>query len=92
MKLIRFACGTSESPEFGVVVNDHAVPFSTLPRGTFPDFTGLDHDDFLDPGAEVESTFERPGALRCRLAEPARTLLPSRWPVRSSVRKFHGGS
>jgi len=66
-------------------------PGSVIGCGTIPDCTGLDHDDFLDPGAEVEITFERLGTLRCRLAEPAVTLLPSRWPVRSSVRKFHAG-
>ena len=27
--------------------------------GTIPDCTGLDHDDFIDPGAEIEITFER---------------------------------
>jgi hypothetical protein len=32
MKLIRFASGTAEGPEFGVVVNDHAVSFATLQR------------------------------------------------------------
>ena len=56
------------------------------------DCTGLDHDDFLDPDDEVEITFERLGTLRCRFAEPAGALLPSRWPVRSSVRTFHEGA
>jgi len=28
--------------------------------------------------------------LRCRFAEPARQLLPSRWPVRPALQKFHG--
>ena len=50
--------------------------------GTIPDCTGLDHDDFVDPGAEIEIRFERLGTLRCRFAEPARKLLPSRWPLR----------
>jgi len=40
--------------------------------------TGCDHDDFIDPGAEIQITFERLGSLRCRFAEPAGKLLPSR--------------
>jgi 2-keto-4-pentenoate hydratase/2-oxohepta-3-ene-1,7-dioic acid hydratase in catechol pathway len=60
-------------------------PGSVIGCGTIPDCTGLDHDDFLDPGAEIAITFERLGTLRCRLAEPAGTLLPSRWPVRASM-------
>jgi hypothetical protein len=58
--------------------------------GTIPDCTGLDHDDFIDPGAEIEIRFERLGSLRCRFAEPARKLLPSRWPLRLALQKFHG--
>jgi hypothetical protein len=57
--------------------------------GTIPDCTGLDHDDFIDPGAEIEIGFERLGTLRCRFAEPARKLLPSRWPLRPALQKFH---
>ena len=57
--------------------------------GTIPDCTGCDHDDFIDPGAEVEITFERLGTLHCRFAEPAGKLLPSRWPVREPLRKYH---
>ncbi len=57
--------------------------------GTTPDCTGLDHDDFLDPGSDVAITFERLGTLRCRLAEPTRKLLPSRWPVRAALEKYH---
>jgi 2-keto-4-pentenoate hydratase/2-oxohepta-3-ene-1,7-dioic acid hydratase in catechol pathway len=58
--------------------------------GTIPDCTGLDHDDFIDPGAEIQITFERLGTLRCRFAEPAGKLLPSRWPVREPLQKYHG--
>jgi 2-keto-4-pentenoate hydratase/2-oxohepta-3-ene-1,7-dioic acid hydratase in catechol pathway len=57
--------------------------------GTIPDCTGLDHDDFIDPGAEIQITFERLGTLRCRFAEPAGKLLPSRWPLRPALQKFH---
>jgi 2-keto-4-pentenoate hydratase/2-oxohepta-3-ene-1,7-dioic acid hydratase in catechol pathway len=57
--------------------------------GTIPDCTGCDHDDFIDPGAEIEITFERLGTLHCRFAEPAGKLLPSRWPVREPLRKYH---
>ena len=52
--------------------------------GTIPNCTGCDHDDFIDPGAEIEITFERLGTLRCRFAEPTGKLLPSRWPVCAS--------
>ena len=58
--------------------------------GTIPDCTGLDHDDFTDPGAEIEIGFERLGRLRCRFAEPACKLPPSRWPLRPALQKFHG--
>jgi 2-keto-4-pentenoate hydratase/2-oxohepta-3-ene-1,7-dioic acid hydratase in catechol pathway len=62
---------------------------SVMGFGTIPDCTGLDHDDFIDPGAEIQITFERLGTLRCRFAEPAGKLLPSRWPVRPPLQKYH---
>jgi 2-keto-4-pentenoate hydratase/2-oxohepta-3-ene-1,7-dioic acid hydratase in catechol pathway len=65
-------------------------PGSVMGFGTIPDTTGLDHDDFIDPGAEIEITFERLGTLRCRFAEPTGKLLPSRWPVREPLKKYHG--
>jgi 2-keto-4-pentenoate hydratase/2-oxohepta-3-ene-1,7-dioic acid hydratase in catechol pathway len=65
-------------------------PGSVMGFGTIPDCTGCDHDDFIDPGAEIRITFERLGTLRCRFAEPAGRLLPSRWPVREPMRKYHG--
>jgi 2-keto-4-pentenoate hydratase/2-oxohepta-3-ene-1,7-dioic acid hydratase in catechol pathway len=64
-------------------------PGSAMGFGTIPDCTGCDHDDFIDPGAEIEISFERLGTLRCRFAEPARKLLPSRWPLRPSLQQFH---
>ena len=64
-------------------------PGTVMGFGTIPDCTGLDHDDFIDPGAEIEIRFERLGSLRCRFAEPARKLLPSRWPLRPALQKFH---
>ena len=64
-------------------------PGSVMGFGTIPDCTGLDHDDFIDPGAEIEISFERLGTLHCRFAEPARKLLPSRWPLRTALQKFH---
>jgi 2-keto-4-pentenoate hydratase/2-oxohepta-3-ene-1,7-dioic acid hydratase in catechol pathway len=64
-------------------------PGTVIGFGTIPDCTGLDHDDFVDPGAEIEISVERLGRLRCRFAEPARTLLPSRWSLRPALRKFH---
>jgi hypothetical protein len=33
-------------------------------------------------GAEIEISIERVGTLRCRFAEPAGPLLPSRWRLR----------
>jgi 2-keto-4-pentenoate hydratase/2-oxohepta-3-ene-1,7-dioic acid hydratase in catechol pathway len=64
-------------------------PGSVAGFGTIPDCTGCDHDDFIDPGAEIEITFERLGTLRCRFAEPIVKLLPSRWPVRGPLQKYH---
>jgi 2-keto-4-pentenoate hydratase/2-oxohepta-3-ene-1,7-dioic acid hydratase in catechol pathway len=62
---------------------------SVIGFGTIPGCTGCDHDDFVDPGAEIQITFERLGTLRCRFAEPAGRLLPSRWPVRGPLQKYH---
>jgi len=64
-------------------------PGSVMGFGTIPDCTRLDHDDFIDPGADIEISFERLGTLRCRFAEPAGKLLPSRWPVRPQIQKYH---
>jgi 2-keto-4-pentenoate hydratase/2-oxohepta-3-ene-1,7-dioic acid hydratase in catechol pathway len=60
-------------------------PGTVIGCGTIPDCTGLDHDDFLDPGAEIEISFQRLATLRCRLAEPTDQRQPSRWPVRPSL-------
>jgi len=57
--------------------------------GTIPDCTGCDHDDFIDPGADIEIRFERLGSLRCRFARPSVKLLASRWPVRPALEKYH---
>jgi len=65
-------------------------PGSVVGFGTIPDCTGLDHDDFIDPGAEIEITCESLGTLHCRFAEPTGRLLPCRWPVREPLRKYHG--
>ena len=51
-------------------------PGSVMGFGTIPDCTGCDHDDFIDPGAEIQITIERLGTLRCRFAEPKGKLLP----------------
>ena len=64
-------------------------PGSVMGFGTIPDCTGLDHDDFIDPGADIEISFERLGTLRCRFAEPVGRLLPSRWPVRPQIQRYH---
>jgi 2-keto-4-pentenoate hydratase/2-oxohepta-3-ene-1,7-dioic acid hydratase in catechol pathway len=63
---------------------------SVMGFGTIPDCTGCDHDDFVDPGAEIQISIERLGTLRCRFAEPTGKLLPSRWPVREPLQKYHG--
>ncbi len=64
-------------------------PGTAMGFGTIPDCTGCDHDDFIDPGADIDIRIERLGSLRCRFAEPAGRLLPSRWPVRPSLQKYH---
>lgn len=65
------------------------TPGSVMGMGTIPDCTGLDHDDFLDPGAQIAIHIERLGTLHCRFAEPTRPLLPSRWPLRDALTKYH---
>jgi hypothetical protein len=65
-------------------------PGSVMGFGTIPDCTGCDHDDFIDPGAEIQITFERLGTLRCHFAEPTGRLLPSGWPVRKPLQRYHG--
>jgi len=65
-------------------------PGSAMGFGTIPDCTGCDHDDFIDPGADIAISVERLGTLRCRFAEPAQKLLPSRWPLRPALQKYHG--
>jgi 2-keto-4-pentenoate hydratase/2-oxohepta-3-ene-1,7-dioic acid hydratase in catechol pathway len=65
-------------------------PGTVMGFGTIPDCTGCDHDDFIDPGAEIQITFERLGTLRCHFAEPTGRLLPSRWPVRKPLQRYHG--
>ena len=63
-------------------------PGSVMGFGTVPDCTGLDLDDFIDPGADIEINFEHLGTLRCRFAEPSGKLLPSRWPVRPQLQNY----
>jgi 2-keto-4-pentenoate hydratase/2-oxohepta-3-ene-1,7-dioic acid hydratase in catechol pathway len=65
-------------------------PGSVMGFGTIPDCTGLDHDNFINPGSGIQITFERLGTIHCRFAEPTGKLLPSRWPVREPLKKFHG--
>jgi 2-keto-4-pentenoate hydratase/2-oxohepta-3-ene-1,7-dioic acid hydratase in catechol pathway len=64
-------------------------PGSVMGFGTIPGCTGCDFDDFLDPGAEVQITIERLGTLNCSFGKPSGKLLPSRWPVREQLRKYH---
>jgi 2-keto-4-pentenoate hydratase/2-oxohepta-3-ene-1,7-dioic acid hydratase in catechol pathway len=46
-------------------------PGSVMGFGTIPDCTGCDHDDFIDPGAEIQITIERLGTLHCRFVGAA---------------------
>lgn len=64
-------------------------PGNTMGFGTIPDCTGLDHDDFIDPGSRIEITFEKLGTLRCVLSEPNEPLFPSRWPLRETLKHYH---
>lgn len=61
---------------------------SIIGLGTIPDCTGLDHDEFLNPGDNIDITFENIGTLRCCLEEPVDRLSNSRWPLRSELRKY----
>ena len=63
-------------------------PGSVMGLGTIPGCTGLDFDDFLDPGDRVEINFQHLGTLRCRFGEPQSTLGPNRWPVRPTLKKY----
>jgi 2-keto-4-pentenoate hydratase/2-oxohepta-3-ene-1,7-dioic acid hydratase in catechol pathway len=61
---------------------------SVMGFGTIPDCTGCDHDNFIDPGSDIEISIERLGTLHCRFAEPVGHLSQSRWPVRDSMQKY----
>ncbi len=65
------------------------TPGTVMGMGTIPDCTGMDNDDFLDPGAEITISIEHLGTLHCRFAEPTRQLLPSRWTLRPALQKYH---
>lgn len=62
---------------------------SVMGMGTIPACTGMDHDEFLDPGAHIAIRFSKLGTLRCTLGEPTGKLLPSRWPLREALKKYH---
>ncbi|WP_158969425.1 fumarylacetoacetate hydrolase family protein [Chachezhania sediminis] len=64
-------------------------PGTVFGFGTTPGCTGLDFDDFLDPGDTVEIRFSRLGALKCTLEEPKSKLSRSRWPVRKPLERFY---
>ncbi|UHD18816.1 fumarylacetoacetate hydrolase family protein [Thiocapsa bogorovii] len=53
-------------------------PGTVIGLGTIPDCTGLDHDDFIDPGAAIEIRFERLGSLRFRFARRCRSSIARR--------------
>jgi hypothetical protein len=52
------------------------TPGSAIGLGTILDCTGLDHDDFINPGVNTAISFERLGKLRCRFAKPVQNYSP----------------
>jgi len=58
------------------------VPGTVMGMGTIPDCTGLDLDDFLQPGSDIAIRFDRLGTLTTHFEAPLRTPLPSRWRAR----------
>lgn len=58
------------------------VPGTVMGMGTIPDCTGMDVDDFIEPGAQIAIHFERLGTLTTTFEAPRRPVLPSRWPAR----------
>ena len=93
----RYQGSTSEiSHQAGAVVSYFEKiaplqPGSVIGIGTIPDCTGLDLDDFLDPGDLIEIAFEKLGVLHCRFGAPSANLLSSRWPIRAALRKYQDG-
>ena len=63
-------------------------PGSIIGLGTIPDCTGLDHDDFLNPGDCIEITMDNLGTLKCYFDKPVGKLSPSRWPLRSELETY----
>lgn len=63
-------------------------PGSVMGLGTIPGCTGLDFDDFLDPGDGIDIRFQRLGTLHCQFAEPENKLDPSRWPIRPGLQRY----
>lgn len=59
------------------------VPGTVMGMGTIPDCTGLDGDDFVEPGAHIAIHFEHLGTLTTTFAAPRGPVLPSRWPARA---------
>ena len=65
------------------------VPGTVIGMGTIPGCTGLDFDEFLNPGDKIEISFERLGTLSCQFDIPRTKLHPSRWPVRASLKAYY---
>jgi len=65
-------------------VHGSPKPGTVIGFGTIPDCTGLDHDDFIDPGAEIQVTFERLG--RSAAGSPSRRASCCRAAGRSGRR------
>jgi 2-keto-4-pentenoate hydratase/2-oxohepta-3-ene-1,7-dioic acid hydratase in catechol pathway len=94
-KKLRFSGSTSEishKAEDVIAWLEAACPLkpgTVMGMGTIPGCTGLDFDDFLDPGDEIEISFERLGSLSCQFAEPRGMLHPSRWPIRQPLERYN---
>ena len=90
----RFKGSTSEISHQAEAIfswMERICPFGTgtvVGFGTIPGCTGLDFDDFLDPGDVVEISIDKLGSLHCRFEEPKASLNPSRWPIRPSLQKY----
>jgi 2-keto-4-pentenoate hydratase/2-oxohepta-3-ene-1,7-dioic acid hydratase in catechol pathway len=58
------------------------VPGTVLGMGTVPDCTGLDNDQWINPGELIEITFDGLGTLHQRIPDKPGALEKSRWPAR----------
>ncbi len=64
-------------------------PGSVLGVGTIPDCTGLDNDLWINPGEQIEITFDKLGTLRQGMPTHLGKLEPSPWGYREGLRAFY---